>query len=117
MQATRRFSHKRVLLQILQKGGLRAKQFPFKTSDVTTPSYFIFTSIKKKKIVAIILALQMAQTLSPLKSKVEIILDVSCINLVPHVAIMLPVHSLHLVRLIVGIDKEEFKQNITIKCG
>jgi len=59
----------------------------------------------------------MAQTLSLLKSKVEIVLDVSCINLAPHMSIMLHVHSLHLVRLIVGIDKEEFKQNIIIKCG
>jgi len=84
---------------------------------VTIPSYFVSTSINKKKIIAIILALQMAQTPSTLKSKVEIVLDVSCINLAPHVAIMLIVHSLHLIKLIVGIDKEELKQNITIKCG
>jgi hypothetical protein len=71
--------------------------------------------LKKKKIIAIISALQMAQTPSTLKSKVEIVLDVSCINLAPRMAIMLLVCSLHLVRLIVGIDKEEFKQNITIK--
>jgi hypothetical protein len=115
MQATHRFSHKGALLQILQKGGLRAKKIPFKIiSNVIAPGCFIFTSIKKKKIVAIILALQMAQTLSPLKSKVEIVLDVSCINLAPRMAIMLHVHSLHLVRLIVEINKEEFKQNITI---
>jgi hypothetical protein len=86
-------------------------------NNVTTPSCLIFTSIKKKKKVTIILGLQMAQTPSPLKIKVEIVLDVSCINLAPRMAIMLLVHSLHLVRQIVGVDKEEFKQNITIKCG
>jgi hypothetical protein len=49
------------------------------------------------------LALQMTQTPCFLKSKVEIILDVSHLNLTPCMVIMLLIHSLHLVRLIVEI--------------
>jgi hypothetical protein len=40
-----------------------------------------------------------------LKSKVEIILDVSCFNLAPRMAIMLLIHSL-LIRLTIGIDNK-----------
>jgi hypothetical protein len=59
----------------------------------------------------------MTQTPSSLKSKVEIVLDVTCLNFAPRIAIMLPIHSLHLAKLIVEINKGEFKQNITIRCG
>jgi hypothetical protein len=90
-------------------------------NNIAIPTCFIFTSIKKKEIVALISTLQMIQTPSPLKSKVEIVLDVSHFDFVPHMAIMLPIHSLHLAKLIIKIDNvlrgRGFKQNITIKCG
>jgi hypothetical protein len=60
----------------------------------------------------------MAQVAYFLKSKVEIILDVSHFNLAPHMATMFPIHSLHLPKVIVeSNNRGEFKQNITIKCG
>jgi hypothetical protein len=79
--------------------------------------FFVFTFVKKKKIATIISTLQMAQTPSCLKNKVEIVFDVSCVNLAPHLAIMFLVHSLHLTKMTVKTNNEgEFKQNITIKC-
>jgi hypothetical protein len=60
----------------------------------------------------------MTQTPSSLKNKVEIVLEISCFNFAPRMAIMLLIHSLHLAKLIVKIDnKGGFKQNIAIKCG
>jgi hypothetical protein len=80
-------------------------------NGVTTPSYFISTFFKKKKMITFILALQMTQTPSSSKSKVEISFDVSHLNLAPHMAIMFLVHSLHLAKLIVKINNRgEFKQ-------
>jgi hypothetical protein len=73
-------------------------------NNVTNPSYFMCTFVKKKKIIAIILALQMAQATSFPKNKVEIILDVSRLNLTPRMAIIFPIHSLHLPKVIVGTN-------------
>jgi hypothetical protein len=72
-------------------------------NNVTNPSYFVYTFVKKKEIIAIILALQMAQAMSSPKSKVEIILDVSH-DLTPRMAIIFLVHSLHLPKVIVGTN-------------
>jgi hypothetical protein len=49
-------------------------------NNITIPSCFISTFVKKKEIAALILALQMTQTPSSLKNKVEIVLDVSHFN-------------------------------------
>jgi hypothetical protein len=87
-------------------------------NNATTPNCFISTFVKKKEITSIILTLQMAQATSSLKVQVEIIFDVSHFNLVQHMAIMFPICSLHLIRIIVETNKRgEYKQNITIKCG
>jgi hypothetical protein len=87
-------------------------------NNIATPNCFKSTFVKKKEITSIILALQMAQTTSSLKVQVEIIFDVNHFNLVQHMAIMFPIHSLHLIRMTVKTNKRgEFKQNITIKCG
>jgi hypothetical protein len=60
----------------------------------------------------------MAQTTHSPKSKVEIILGVSHLNLAPQMAIMFLVHSLHLPRVTIKTHNVgEFKQNITIKSG
>jgi hypothetical protein len=76
-----KFTQKGVLLQILQKGGwLGSKTMSSKvilwTILPTTTSYFIFTFVKKKEIINIILTLQMAQAQSFSKSKLEIIFNV-----------------------------------------
>jgi hypothetical protein len=56
--------------------------------------------------------------LEPLPSKVEIVIDVSCLNLAPHMAITFLVHSLHLIIMTIETNNRgEFKQNITIECG
>jgi hypothetical protein len=87
-------------------------------NNIAIPSYFVSTFIKKKEFAYIILALQMAQALCSLKSKVEIILDVSCFNLAPRMAITFHVHPLHLPRVTAMTNNGgKFKQNITIKCG
>jgi len=87
-------------------------------NNVATPNCFISTFVKKKEITSIILTLQMAQTTSSLKVHVEIIFDVTHFNLVQHMAIMFPIHSLHLIRMNVETNKRgEYKKNITIKCG
>jgi hypothetical protein len=52
-----------------------------------------FTFVKKKEFSTIILALQVAQLVRPSKSKVEIVLDVSRLNLAPHMAIMFLLHQ------------------------
>ncbi len=62
-------------------------------NNVTNPSCFISTFVKKKEIATIISTLQMAQVACSLKSKVEIILDVSRFNLAPRMAIMFPIDS------------------------
>jgi hypothetical protein len=60
----------------------------------------------------------MAQVVHSSKSKVEIILDVSLLNLMPCMTIMFLVHSFHLPKVTVKTNNRgEFKQNITIKCG
>jgi hypothetical protein len=85
---------------------------------VANQNCFVFTFVKKKEIITIILTLQMAQVASFPKSKVEIIIDVSHFNLAPHMATMFPIHSLHLPKVIVKTNNRgEFKQNITIKCS
>lgn len=87
-------------------------------TNVATPSHFVSTFVKKKKIIDIILALQMAQTHNFSKSKVEIILNISPLNLVPRMAIMFHVHSLHVLKVTIYTNnKREFKQNISIRCG
>jgi hypothetical protein len=73
--------------------------------NVTTPNYYVFTFVKKKKTIAIILTLQMAQTTSSLKIQIEIIFNVNRFDLVPRMAIMFHVHSLHLTKVTIGIDK------------
>jgi len=82
-------------------------------NNITIPSCFISTFVKKKEIAALISALQMTQTPSSLKNKVEIVLDVSHFNFAPHMAIMLPIHSLHLAKLIVKIDNGGGSSNKT----
>jgi hypothetical protein len=60
----------------------------------------------------------MAQAVSSLKVQVEIIFNVNHFNLVPRMAIMFPIHSLHLTIVTIRINKRgQFKQNITMKCG
>jgi hypothetical protein len=60
----------------------------------------------------------MAQAVNSLKSKVEIILDVSCLDLTLCMAIMFLVHALLLSIVTVGTtNKGEFKQNTIIECG
>ncbi len=87
-------------------------------NNITIPSNFIFTFIRKKEITNIISTLQMAQTLSSLKSKVEIVIDVSCFNGTLCMAIMFHVHSLHLPKVTARTNnKGGLKQNITINCG
>jgi hypothetical protein len=87
-------------------------------NNITIPNYFVSTFVKKKEITSIILALQMAQATNSLKVQVEIVLDVSRFNLVPCMAIMFPIHSLHLTKMIIGTNKRgQFKQDITIQCG
>jgi hypothetical protein len=73
-------------------------------NNITTPS--------------IISALQMVQVSSSSKVQVEVILDVIHLNLVPRMAIMFLIHSLHLTKVTIGTNKKgQFKQHITIKCG
>jgi hypothetical protein len=87
-------------------------------TNVATPSHFVSTFVKKNKIIDIILALQMAQAHNSSKSKVEIILNISHLNLVPRMAIMFHVHSLHVLKVTIYTNnKGEFKQNISIRCG
>ncbi len=62
-------------------------------NNVTNPSYFISTLVKKKEITTIISTLQMAQITHFLKSKVEIVLNVSHFNIAPRMAIMFHAHS------------------------
>ncbi len=62
-------------------------------NNVTNPSYFISTFVKKKEITTIISALQMAQIAHFLKSKVKIVFNVSHFNLAPRMAIMFHAHS------------------------
>jgi len=76
-------------------------------NNITIPNYFVFTFVKKKEITSIILALHMTQAMSSLKFQVEIVLDVSHFNPVPHMAIMFPIHSLDLTRMIIGTNKRE----------
>jgi hypothetical protein len=53
----------------------------------------------------------MAQATFFSKNKVEIIIDVNHLNLAPRIAIMFPVHSLHLPRVIVETNnKGEFNK-------
>ncbi len=60
----------------------------------------------------------MVQAARLLKSKVEIIFHVNHFNLAPHMAIMFPIHSLHLPRMIVETNNRgQLKLNITIKFG
>ncbi len=96
-----------------------SKMISFKVvNNIAIPSYFVSTFIKKKEIVGIISTLQMAQAPNFLKSKVEIILNVSFFNLASRMAIMFHVHSLHLLIMTARTNNGgEFKQNITIKCG
>jgi hypothetical protein len=87
-------------------------------NNITTPNYFVSTFVKKKEITSIILTLQMAQVTNFLKVQVEIVLAFSRFNLVPCMAIMFPIHSLHLTKVIIKTNKRgQFKQYITIKCG
>jgi hypothetical protein len=85
-------------------------------NHITNLSYFVSTFVKKKELTTIILALQMAQTVHPPKSKVEIIFDVNHLNLAPRIAIMFPVHSLHLPKMTIRTNNMgDFKQDITTK--
>ncbi len=74
-------------------------------NNVVIPNYFISTFVNKKEFIGIILALQMAQSTSSSKVQIEIVLDVSHFNLVPHMVIMFPIHSLHLTKVTVGTNK------------
>jgi hypothetical protein len=62
-------------------------------NHITNPSCFISTIIKKKEFTTIIPTLQVAQPVCLSKSKVEIVLDVSHLNLAPHMAIMFLLHQ------------------------
>ncbi len=97
----------------------RNKTISFKVMNkIATPSCFVFTFVKKKEITSIISTLQMAQASSCLKSKFEIVFDVSCVDLASHLAIMFLVHSLHPPKMTVETKNGgEFKKKITIKCG
>jgi len=92
--------------------GSTKKQIKYRTislkfiNNVVIPNYFISTFVNKKKIIGIILALQMTQSTSSLKVQVEIVLDVSHFNLLPHMVIMFPIHSLHLTKVTVGTNKK-----------
>jgi len=96
-----------------------SKMISFKVvNNIAIPSYFASTFVKQKEIAYIISTLQMARAPSSLKSKVEIVLDVSCFNLAPCMAIMFHAHSLHLPKVTTRINNGgKFKQNIIIKCG
>ncbi len=59
----------------------------------------------------------MIQAPCPVKSKVEIILDIGCFNLAPRITIILSIHPLHLTIMIIYIfNLWEFKKGIPIKC-
>jgi hypothetical protein len=74
-------------------------------NNVIIPNYFISTFVNKKEIIGIISTLQMAQATSFSKVQVEIVLNVSHFNLVPHMVIIFPIHSLHLTKVTVGTNK------------
>jgi len=63
------------------KWWIGSKMTSLKVMNITNPSYFISTFVTK--IIAIISTLQIAQATSSPKSKVEIVLDVSRLNLTP----------------------------------
>jgi hypothetical protein len=87
-------------------------------NNITTRNCFVSTFVKKNKITGIILTLQMARVTSSLKVQVEIIFYVNRFNLVPCMAIMFPVHSLHLTRVTIRTNNRgQLKQHLTIKCG
>jgi hypothetical protein len=59
----------------------------------------------RKKLQTIIPTLQMSQATSSTKSKIEILFDVSHLNLAPCIAIMFPFYSLHLPRVTIETNK------------
>jgi hypothetical protein len=102
----------------LQNGGSKQNDILEGREQHCQSKLFQFYICLEKQIIAIISALQMAQVVNSSKSKVEIILDVSHLNLALCMAIMFLVHALHLSRVTIGIaSRGEFKQNIIIKCG
>jgi len=84
------------------KWWIGSKMTSLKVMNITNPSYFISTFVTK--IIAIISTLQIAQATSSPKSKVEIVLDVSRLNLTPWMTIMFSVHSLHFLKVIDGTN-------------
>ncbi len=87
-------------------------------NNIATLNYLVSIFFKKKEIIGIISTLQITEATSSLKIQVEIILDVSHLNLVLGMAIMFLVHSLHLTKVTVETNKRgQFKQHITTKCG
>ncbi len=83
----------------------KCKMISLKLVNIPTPNCFIFTFVKKNKIIGIISTLQIAQGACFWKIQVEIVLDVNHLNLVPCMAIMFPIHSLHLTKMTIETNK------------
>jgi hypothetical protein len=70
-------------------------------NNVIYPSGSNGVSIQNQIITRFILTLQMTQTSCFMEMKVEIIFNVCHLDLAPRMAMVLPIHSLHLSRMVV----------------
>jgi len=70
-----------------------------KLSRVVTPRNFIVNTRANKLIASVIYIMQVAQTSITSKAQSKIVLNVGHLHLAPSVAIVLPIHSLHLTQM------------------
>jgi len=70
-----------------------------KLSQVVTPSNFIVNTRTNKLIAGVIYIMQVAQTSITSKAQSKIVLNVGHLHFALGVAIVLPIHSLHLTQM------------------
>ncbi len=66
---------------------------------VTYPSDFILEIGTNELNIIIVLTSKVAHTFATTKTQTKIILDVGCLDLAPNMAIVLPIHALHLSKM------------------
>jgi len=83
---------------------------------VTYPRDFISKIRLNKLNITIVLTSKVAHTFVTTKTQTKVIIDVGCLDLAPSMAVVLPIHALHLSKMPYWLSQgQEFEQNVYIE--
>ncbi len=86
--------------------------------EITYPIDFILKTTTNKLETRVVSTLEVVQTSTTTKTQTKVLFDICCFLFLLSMAIMLPIHALHLFKMFCWLLQGwEFKSNVTIEFG